>query len=179
MTFLRQHPSVVFADQTPADHCVLDVRTRPEVEAQALADCLHIPLQELSVEKLQAVLTQKGLEPDILYLLCQSGKRAEAAAQLLSGALGCRLCILEGGVNAAVASGIPLLPRQSQRTVISLERQVRIAAGFLAVLGVVLGTFVHPGFYGVSALVGAGLMMAGITDSCLLGMLMARMTWNR
>ena len=62
---------------------------------------------------------------------------------------------------------------------ISLERQVRIAAGSLVVLGTALGAFVHPGFLALAAFVGAGLVFAGITDTCGMGLLLARMPWNR
>ena len=57
----------------------------------------------------------------------------------------------------------------------SLERQVRIAAGSLVVIGAALGHFVAPGWFGLSAFVGAGLVFAGITDTCGMGMLIARM----
>ena len=62
---------------------------------------------------------------------------------------------------------------------ISLERQVRIAAGSLVLTGVILGLFVHPAFFGLSAFVGGGLVFAGITDTCGMGMLLARMPWNQ
>ncbi len=42
-------------------------------------------------------------------------------------------------------------------------RQVQITAGALVLTGVVLGLFVAPGFFGLSAFVGAGLMFAGVT----------------
>jgi predicted branched-subunit amino acid permease len=62
--------------------------------------------------------------------------------------------------------------------VISLERQVRIVAGSLVLIGAVLGWLVHPGFYGLAAFVGAGLVFAGITDFCGMGLLLARLPWN-
>jgi len=62
---------------------------------------------------------------------------------------------------------------------ISLARQVRISAGALVVAGVALGWFVHPGFYGLSAFVGAGLVFAGITDICGLCLLLAKLPWNK
>ena len=62
---------------------------------------------------------------------------------------------------------------------ISLERQVRIAAGSLVCLGVLLAWLVHPAFIGLSAFVGAGLIFAGVTDTCGLALLLARMPWNR
>jgi hypothetical protein len=61
----------------------------------------------------------------------------------------------------------------------SLERQVRIAAGSLVVVASALGFFVSPYWIGLAAFVGAGLVFAGITDTCGMGMLLARMPWNQ
>jgi hypothetical protein len=63
--------------------------------------------------------------------------------------------------------------------VISLERQVRIAAGSLVLTGVLLAYFVHPGFIALSAFVGAGLVFAGVTDWCGMGLLLAKLPWNQ
>jgi hypothetical protein len=65
------------------------------------------------------------------------------------------------------------------KATISLERQVRIAAGSIVLIGTLMGAFVHPAFLGLSAFVGAGLVFAGITDTCGMGMLLARMPWNQ
>jgi len=62
---------------------------------------------------------------------------------------------------------------------ISLERQVRIAAGSLVLLGAVLSLLVHPYFIGLAAFVGAGLVFAGVTDTCGMAMCLARMPWNQ
>jgi predicted branched-subunit amino acid permease len=59
-----------------------------------------------------------------------------------------------------------------------LERQVRIAAGSLVLLGAVLGWLVQPGFFALSAFVGAGLVFAGITDFCGMGIVLSKMPWN-
>ena len=61
----------------------------------------------------------------------------------------------------------------------ALTSQVRIAAGSLVLLGAVLGFFTHPYFIGLSAFVGAGLMFAGITDTCGMAMVLAKMPWNQ
>ena len=99
------------------------------------------------------------------------------AADQLKGQINSELYIIEGGMNAVKQSQIPIL--QTRKQVMSLERQVRIAAGVLVLTGVVLGTWVNPLAYGLSGFVGAGLMFAGITDTCLMGMLIARMPWNK
>ena len=56
---------------------------------------------------------------------------------------------------------------------------MRIAAGLLVLLGALLGWLVHPVFVGLAAFVGAGLVFAGITDTCGMGLLLARMPWNQ
>jgi predicted branched-subunit amino acid permease len=62
---------------------------------------------------------------------------------------------------------------------ISVERQVRIAAGSIVLSGVLLSKFVHPNFVWLSGFVGAGLIFAGITDFCGMGLLLAKAPWNR
>ena len=83
---------------------------------------------------------------------------------------------VEGGTSAWLDTNLPSV---AGKKAISLERQVRIAAGSLVVIGVALGHFVAPGWFGLSAFVGAGLVFAGVTDTCGMGMLIARMPWNR
>jgi rhodanese-related sulfurtransferase len=160
-----------------ADMCILDVRTAAEVNAAGLPDCLHIPLHELTPERLREEIEKSGKNDNCVYLLCQGGKRAEMAADQLHGKINAELIIIEGGMNAVEAAQIPL--HKNGKTIISLERQVRIAAGFLVVLGVALGSLVAQEFYALSGVVGAGLMFAGITDTCMMGMLLARMPWNK
>ncbi|HBJ38564.1 MAG TPA: sulfurtransferase, partial [Planctomycetaceae bacterium] len=83
---------------------------------------------------------------------------------------------VEGGTSAWDAAGLPV---SRGKKAISLDRQVRIAAGSLVFAGAALGYFVHPYFIGLSAFVGAGLVFAGITDTCGMGMMIAKMPWNR
>jgi rhodanese-related sulfurtransferase len=156
---------------------VIDVRTHAEVNSESLADCAHFPLQDLNSAAVKAYLEQQGHDSSQpVYLLCASGQRAARAAEQLQTDLGNQLVIIEGGMNALKGLGIDIA--KGSGNIISLERQVRIAAGSLVVLGVMLGFTVNPGFYGLSAFVGAGLVFAGVTDSCGMGMVLARMPWN-
>jgi hypothetical protein len=86
------------------------------------------------------------------------------------------LQVVQGGVQAWEAAGLPL---NRGRKTLSLERQVRIIAGALVVVGAVLGYLVHPAWVGLSGFVGAGLVFAGITDTCGMAMVLARMPWNQ
>ncbi len=83
---------------------------------------------------------------------------------------------VEGGTQACVEAGLPVIRGQKA---VSLERQVRIVAGLMILTGVVLGYLVHPWLFALSGAVGAGLTFAGITDSCMMGMLLAKMPWNQ
>ena len=75
------------------------------------------------------------------------------------------------------AAGLPCV--ESARQVMSLERQVRIAAGGIAATGAALALAVHPWFAGIPLFVGCGLVFAGVTDTCAMGMLIAKMPWNQ
>lgn len=176
MSHKRIHPIDLMANKS-TNICILDVRTAAEVKASRLPDCLHIPLHDLTPERLQAEIHKSGKNASPIYLLCQGGKRAEMAAEQLAGKLDAELVVIEGGMNAVKQSNIPVVA--CGKNVISPERQLRITAGLLIIIGAVLGTWVNPGFFGLCAFVGAGLTFAGITDICPMGMLIAKAPWNR
>jgi rhodanese-related sulfurtransferase len=111
-----------------------------------------------------------------LYFICRSGARGRQACEKLLQAGFAHAINVEGGTLACLEAGLPVV---RGKKAISLERQVRIAAGSLVLLGAVLGWLVHPALIGLSAFVGAGLIFAGITDTCGLGMVLARMPWNQ
>ena len=113
---------------------------------------------------------------DTLHLICQSGGRSAMACQKLETAGYEAVVNLEGGTSAWQAAGFPVV---EGKKAMSLERQVRIAAGSLIVIGAAIGYFVHPGGFGLSAFVGAGLVFAGLTDTCAMGIMIAKMPWNQ
>jgi len=155
--------------------CV-DVRTAAEYGGSRCRDSENLPLQDLTVEQMSEHLRQCGADGSTeIYLICQAGKRAEMAADKLSPSLPNPLKIVAGGVTALPDHVL----YQGNMSVISLERQVRIAAGSLVLIGVLLGALVNPAGYYLSAFVGAGLAFAGITDTCAMGMLLAKMPWNQ
>jgi rhodanese-related sulfurtransferase len=153
---------------------LLDVRTPGEFESAHVPGARLIPLDELDAG---AFLKQRGQGAQPVYVLCQSGGRARKAIEKLQQA-GFGGCVLvEGGTQAWIDAGLPVT--RGATGVISLERQVRIAAGSLVLTGVLLANFVHPGFIGLSAFVGAGLVFAGVTDWCGMGLLLAKLPWNQ
>jgi rhodanese-related sulfurtransferase len=154
---------------------LLDVRTPVEFEQTHIEGSINIPLDQLDPSNF--IRNNSYPKEHRVYLICQSGQRSQHAAKLfdkegLSGAV-----VLQGGVADWIKTGFKV--KTGNTEVISLERQVRIAAGSLVLLGVVLAQFVHPAFIWLSALVGAGLINAGITDWCGMGLLLARFPWNQ
>lgn len=156
---------------TQPDLSLLDVRTPVEFAEVHVPQAQNVPLDELDPRLLQV---QKD-KP--VYLLCRSGQRAGKAAEKLAKEGFVRPVVVEGGTLAWIEAGLPVT--HGPIRVISLERQVRITAGLLVLTGILLGWFVHPGFFGLSAFVGAGLIFAGITDYCGMGLLLAKMPWNK
>jgi len=150
---------------------VIDVRTPVEFAEVHVPQARSIPLDELKPGSLQFPKDQP------VYLLCRSGGRATRAAEKFAREGFVQPVVVEGGTLAWIEAHLPVT--RGQTKVISLERQVRIVAGSLVFIGVMLGWFVHRGFFGLSAFVGAGLVFAGITDFCGMGLLLARMPWNK
>ncbi len=123
----------------------------------------------------KGLLAEFGPDGELVFI-CKAGSRGAAACGKLLAAGAERVVNVEGGSEACAAAGLPVV--RGKKTM-SLERQVRIAAGFLVLVGALLGVFVHPYFAGIAAFVGAGLMFAGVTDSCGMGMLLSKMPWNQ
>lgn len=150
---------------------VIDVRTPVEFAEIHVPQARNIPLDELKPGSLQLSKDQP------VYLLCRSGQRATKAAEKIMREGFMQAIVIEGGTLAWIDANLPVT--RSAAKVISLERQVRIVAGGLVLIGVLLGWFVHRGFFGLPAFVGAGLIFAGVTDFCGMGLLIAKLPWNK
>lgn len=152
---------------------LIDVRTPVEFREVHVENARNVPLDQLDVATL--IQSRNGSAEVPLYVICRSGGRGRQACEKFLKSGYSNVVNIEGGTMACVEAGVPIV---RGKIVISLERQVRIAAGSLVLLGVAL-SFVHPAFIGLSVFIGAGLMFAGITDTCGMAMLLARMPWNK
>jgi rhodanese-related sulfurtransferase len=153
---------------------LIDVRTPVEFREVHVEFARNVPLDRLDPAALLASGNASKEEP--LYLICRSGTRGRQACEKFIAAGFTNVVNVEGGTLACVECCLPVV---RGKKAISLERQVRIAAGLLVLLGTSLGWLVHPAFIGLSAFIGAGLVFAGVTDTCGMGMLLARMPWNQ
>lgn len=169
---LHDEPLWMNGELSP-DTLVLDVRTPAEFREAHIPGSTNVPLGDLR----RRAATLLGPEaPKCVALVCRTGQRAAAACEQLKRQGHADVHVLEGGLASWLEAGLPV---DRGRKGVSLERQVRIAAGALVVLGVLLGFLVHAAFFGLAGFVGAGLVFAGVTDTCGMAMVIARMPWNR
>lgn len=155
---------------------LIDVRTPAEFGEVHVDFAQNIPLERLDP---QQVASLGGNGP--LYFVCRSGTRSQKACEQLLAAGVRDVISVEGGTAACEAAGMPVI---RGRKVMSLERQVRIAAGALVAVGAALAAFgPDPSWRqvgaGLAGFVGCGLVFAGLTDTCGMAMLIARMPWNQ
>ena len=154
-------------------HELLDVRTLPEYASAHVPGARLMPLNELNVE---AVLARHQPGRPI-YVLCQAGMRASNAIERLRHA-GCGDCILvEGGTQAWIDEGLPV--HRGVSRVLPLMRQVQIVVGSLSAAGAIAALALDRWFAIMPLLLGCGLLSAGVTGTCGMALLLARMPWNR
>jgi rhodanese-related sulfurtransferase len=155
---------------------LIDVRT-PAEYGEVHVDFAHnVPLDRLDP---QAVAGLAGDGP--VYFVCKSGTRSQKACEKMVAAGVEKVVSVEGGTVACEAAGLPVI---RGRKVMSLERQVRIAAGTLVAIGATLAAFGPDATWravgtGLAGFIGCGLVFAGLTDTCGMAMLIARMPWNQ
>lgn len=148
---------------------LIDIRGADEHARKRIPSAVNVPLDQIDD------LPQDG-RPIVFH--CKSGTRTSVnAGRLGTAARGAPAYILDGGIEAWWRAGQPTVEDRSQP--LEIMRQVQITAGALVLTGVMLGLFVAPGFFGLSAFVGAGLTFAGVTGWCGMAKLLRVMPWNR
>jgi rhodanese-related sulfurtransferase len=149
---------------------LIDVRTPIEFRESHIPFAKNVPLNKITSAQLES---PNGNGP--VYVVCRTGSRAATACRhLASRGIGGAI-VVEDGLMGWASAGFPVTRGKKG---VSLERQVRIAAGAIVFVSSILALTVHPYFAAVAAFIGGGLAFAGITDSCAMGMLIARMPWN-
>ena len=149
---------------------LVDVRSASEFATAHLPGAINIPLEQVQMRTADLTIGSP------VVLVCQTGTRARIAADLIQG--GDRnIIVLNGGTDAWIRAGNPTVRSTASRW--ALERQVRLIAGLLVVIGVALGVAVNPWWLVVPGFVGCGLTFAGLSNLCLMGEGLARLPWNR
>ncbi|MFE3526072.1 rhodanese-like domain-containing protein [Streptomyces sp. NPDC059161] len=150
---------------------LLDVRTPGEFHTVHIPGAYNVPLDTLRTRRADLL---HHLDEDTV-LICRSGARAAQAEQALADAGLPNLRVLEGGMVAweeaqgAVTHGAARW---------ELERQVRLIAGSIVLVSGLAGLAI-PGLHLIGTAVGAGLTFAALTNTCAMGMLLAKLPYNR
>lgn len=153
---------------------MIDVRTRPEFYEVHAVGALCVPLDTLHPEMIMASRGERAKEP--LYIICRTGGRSSQACSAFAKAGFDNVVNIEGGTLAWVAAGLSV--NRGTKMMMSLERQVRIFAGLMIVAGTFLARM-NPWFLVVPGIVGASLAFGGLSNSCGMGVLLAKMPWNK
>jgi rhodanese-related sulfurtransferase len=150
---------------------LLDVRTPGEYAAGRIPGSVNVPLPDLAPHA--EAIAKRGGE---LVVVCQSGARAGQAADILRAAGHPKALVLAGGLHAwqcadgAVDSDAP--------SAWTIERQVRLVAGSI-VLSSILASLKAPKARFVAGAIGGGLTFAALSNTCLMGTLLAKLPHNR
>jgi len=162
-------PSITVAElQSQPTYELIDVRSASEFAAGHIPRAVNVPMDQI-----EARLEDLPSRP--LVLVCQTGKRARMTAAILEPCQR-QITVLEGGTSAWIREGLPVV--RNVKTRWSLERQVRLGAGVLVLIGTALAITVNLYWLGLSAFVALGLIFAGTTDICPMAELLERMPWN-
>ncbi|BDH44831.1 inner membrane protein YgaP [Salmonella enterica subsp. enterica serovar Choleraesuis] len=152
---------------------MVDIREPDEFLREHIPGAINYPLSSI----------HKGLplnineQQQLIIFNCQSGQRTKNnESSLVIAANSEKIKILDGGINNWKKSGLPVLKNDNQP--LPIMRQVHIAAGCLIISSLTLGYSVNTGFFLLAGLVGAGLIIAGITGWCGMAKLLNHMPWN-
>ncbi len=150
---------------------LVDVRETAEYATERIPGAKLHPLSQFDPQQMQPATGQN------LVLYCQSGQRSTKTAQQCIEAGFNSVFHLHGGMPTWKNAGYAI--EKSQDAPISLFRQVQIVAGSLVFLGTILGILVSPNFLLLSGFVGVGLVFAGITNTCAMALLLAKLPYNQ
>lgn len=150
---------------------LIDVSSPVEFEELRVPFARNLPIDSDELERNMELRQGQSSAP--LYVMCRGGVRSVKVCKKYPDA---NLVNIEGGTGNWIDCGLPVT---RNKAVVSLERQVRIIAGTLTLAGSALATIVHPAFLGLPAFVGAGLLFAGVTNTCGMAMLLTKMPWNK
>ncbi|MEM7783325.1 MAG: rhodanese-like domain-containing protein [Planctomycetota bacterium] len=160
-------------DQEPTT-LIVDVRTPAEFRTVHARGVVNAPLNDLDPA---AIVNAHKVDPGTtIYMICKMGGRSHKACEKFVASGYSNVANVVGGTDQWILEGHPVV--DGEKKVISLDRQVRIMAGSLVFIGSALGYFIHSAWIGLPALIGAGFLFSGLTDTCGMGSILAKMPWN-
>jgi len=156
---------------------LIDVRTPKEFESEHIPYAVSIPLDDLE----QAFEKWHLADDRIILFQCQKGKRGELACEFFEQlpTFKQKILNLDGGIDGWKQAGLPVIGKAELAHEISIFRQFTMIIGTILIL---LATLAYNGLTPalvMVALLGAALLIAGVTGWCGLTLLLAKMPWNK
>lgn len=170
-TLIALKPEAVEERVRQGHALLIDIREDDEFARRHIPGALSRPLS-----RFDAVALPEMAGTDVIFT-CRSGMRTAANAERLAAPVGGNAYVLDGGLDGWARAGLPV--EANRKAPLEMMRQVQIVAGSLVLIGAILGWLVSPLFFGLSAFVGAGLTIAGISGFCGMAKLLAFLPWNR
>ncbi|EPH41280.1 rhodanese-like domain-containing protein [Streptomyces aurantiacus] len=173
-------PPELTADQARSrlhELTVVDVRTPGEFASGHLPGAHNVPLDHLprALPALRAAADRRDL-----LLVCASGARSATARATLAEH-GVSAATLAGGTVAWTRDGhdVDRAERpEGARATWAMERQVRLAAGSLVLVGLAAGRR-WPRARVLSGAIASGLVFAAVTDTCGMARVLSRLPHNQ
>lgn len=165
-------PLINPSEASTSNALFLDVREPDEYAQGHINSSVLLPLSQVAPGVVGRILPNQRS----CIVVCKAGMRAQKAAQILAGAGIPNLVVLNGGMDAWIAAGLPV---SSGSGGISIQSQTRTIAGVMVLAGAMLGLFVDKNWTYLSAFAGCGLIVAGLTGWCGMSVLLSKMPWNR
>lgn len=150
---------------------ILDVRSPAEFETAHIPGSYNVPLNLLGDH---ADELQRHLDMPVV-IICRTGGRAAQGNRTLAGVGMTNTHVLEGGLSGWDDGSRPVRRGEARW---DLERQVRLVAGSL-VAGSVLASVKFPKARFLAGAVGGGLAFAAVSNTCMMGNLLARLPYNQ
>ncbi|TAD88181.1 MAG: DUF2892 domain-containing protein [Alphaproteobacteria bacterium] len=157
-TMANQGDAFLVDIRSPAEHA------RLHIPGSHLAPLEHVEAADIPADK-------------VTIFLCRTGLRTERAADRLAAAAPGVAYMLDGGLTAWIAAGLPVV--EDRHVQMESERQVQILLGVMVLLGIALGEYLDPAWYWLAAATAAALVVTGVTGGSMLARFLDHMPWNR
>jgi rhodanese-related sulfurtransferase len=171
MTFQAIAPHALKRRLDDGSAVLVDLREPDEYAREHIPGARLVPLSSFNAHDFD------GDRDRAIVFHCKSGNRTALNAERILGRNFRESYALAGGIDAWKAAGLPT--RIDRSAPIDVQRQVQIGAGLMVLSGIALGLAVSPWFFALSAFVGGGLTVAGVTGFCGFARLLKLMPWNR
>lgn len=160
------------------DTLIIDVREPDEFKSFHIKESVHAPLSNPNIN-LENII--KNSKQNKIILMCLSGRRAQMAKETLQNSFGKEIIVYEGGISKWRLENEIVSYEEENKTKInvpSINRQVQILVGFILIILNTL-SLLNMNILFLSLFIGLGLLYSGISDSCMMAMLLNKMPWNK